>query len=202
MSWSPGDTVVLREVWDGRVWQARPAVVVSDAEDEQRFYVPPGTVAKYPVDEHGNWLLLPSRDWTLADVPWRGSAILSFAWPRVPYAVLLFWDSERFAGFYVNLQEPLRRTRVGFDTFDHCLDVLVAADRSSWEWKDEDELEEALRLGLFTDEQARGFREAGERAARRIVDGEPPFDRDWSAWRPDPAWPVPTFPVGWDLVEP
>jgi hypothetical protein len=29
---------------------------------------------------------------------------------------------------------------------------------------------------------------------------EPPFDEDWSSWRPDPAWPAPELPTGWDLV--
>jgi hypothetical protein len=44
------------------------------------------------------------------------------------------------------------------------------------------------------------MRADGERAVRRILDREPPFDRDWTTWRPDPSWPVPILPEGWDRV--
>jgi hypothetical protein len=36
----------------------------------------------------------------------------------------------------------------------------------------------------------------------RITRREPPHDRDWHLWRPDPAWKVPTLPVGWKEYEP
>jgi hypothetical protein len=100
--------------------------------------------------------------------------------------------------WYVNLQEPLARTPLGFDTVDHLLDVVVELDRSSWRWKDEDELEEGVGAGMFSPADARRFRSWGERARDRVLRGDPPFDRDWSAWRPDPAWPVPELPAGWD----
>jgi hypothetical protein len=29
---------------------------------------------------------------------------------------------------------------------------------------------------------------------------EHPFDRDWSGWRPDPTWPLPELPPGWNVV--
>jgi uncharacterized protein len=32
-----------------------------------------------------------------------------------------------------------------------------------------------------------------------VLAGEPPFDRDWQDWRPDPRWPVPELPDGWDV---
>jgi hypothetical protein len=44
------------------------------------------------------------------------------------------------------------------------------------------------------------LRADGERAVRRVLDRAPPFDRDWTAWRPDPSWPVPVLPEGWDRV--
>jgi predicted RNA-binding protein associated with RNAse of E/G family len=101
--------------------------------------------------------------------------------------------------WYVNLQAPLRRTPLGFDTVDHALDVIVELD-GSWAWKDEDELAEAVEQGLFTVEEAERFHADGERAIARILDREPPFDRDWSSWRPDPDWPMPTLQTGWNLV--
>jgi hypothetical protein len=197
----PGTPAVLREVWRGLVFIARPVIVVEDSPAQWRFFVAPGSSAKAPVGPDGRPMRVPSdAGWTFEDRAWEGGPVLSFAWPDVAHAVLAFWDRKGLAGWYVNLQEPLRRTSIGFDTFDHCLDVLVSADRSSWRWKDEDELEEAVHRGLFTQEQSARFRAEGRRASQRLMRGEPPFDRDWSRWRPDPAWPVPTLPEGWDLV--
>jgi uncharacterized protein len=97
----------------------------------------------------------------------------------------------------VNLQAPLRRTALGFDTVDHALDVIVELD-GTWRWKDEDELAEAVEQGLFTTDEAEKFRADGERAVAAILEREPPFDHDWSSWRPDPAWAEPTLVPGWD----
>jgi hypothetical protein len=176
--------------------------VVEDAPEQQRFFVPTGNRWMAPVDAEGRTLRLPPEDgWTLREFGWEGGAILSFAWPDAAYAVLGFFDRlGAMAGWYVNLQRPLERTAVGFDTVDHVLDVLVDAEGSGWRFKDEDELEEAVARGLFSRDEAAAFRATGVEAARRIVEREPPFDRDWSAWRPDPAWPLPALPAGWDAV--
>jgi predicted RNA-binding protein associated with RNAse of E/G family len=102
-----------------------------------------------------------------------------------------YWDDDwRFEGWYVNLQEPLRRSRFGFDTADNVLD-LVVRDDLSWQWKDEDELAEAVQLGRFTAAEADALYEEGARATAVIDARAWPFDRDWSAWRPDPDWPEP-----------
>ena len=68
------------------------------------------------------------------------------------------------------------------------MDVRIPPDRSGWSWKDEDELAEAVGRGLFTAEEADWFHFWGERAVEHVLLREPPFDRDWSDWRPDPAW--------------
>ncbi|HET9672021.1 MAG TPA: DUF402 domain-containing protein [Actinomycetota bacterium] len=197
---SPGDPIVLRELWGGRIFEARPTVVVQDDPEQIALFLPPGVRCAVPIaEDDGSELRVPDRSWRL-EVRARGAhGILSFAWPGIPYAVLLWTIGERPV-WYVNLEEPLARTPVGFDTIDHALDVLVELDGSSWSWKDEDELAEAIRDGLFTEEDAAGFRGWGERARDRILSGEPPFDRDWTDWRPDPAWPTPELPEGWDRL--
>ncbi len=202
MSWNPGDAVVLREIWRGRIWTARPVTVVQDKPEQQMFFMSPGARWMCPSDAHGEWLRLPTDEWALDERVLGWDRVLSFAWPDVAYAVLLFWDdrTNELLRYYVNLQEPLRRTSVGFDYLDHALDVVVAPDRSSVTWKDEDELAEAVRIGIFTPEEAAGFREEGERAIARILNTEPPFDRDWTTWRPDTSWGVPSLPSGWDAV--
>ena len=71
-------------------------------------------------------------------------------------------------------------------------------DRSSWAWKDEDELAEGVALGLFSEADASWLHHWGERAVEHLVLRQPPFDVDWEDWQPDPSWPTPELPPGWD----
>jgi hypothetical protein len=195
--WSSGDPIVLREIWRGKVFEARPATVVEDAPDQTTLVIPGGVRCGVPFGEDGAELRLPDRPWRL-EIRQRGpEPILSFAWPDAAYSVLRWPTDEGASVWYVNLQRPLERTPIGFDTTDHVLDLLVRAD-GTWTWKDEEELAEAVHLGLFTPDQAAAFRAEGERAVSRILDREPPFDHDWISWRPDPSWPEPSLPDGWD----
>ncbi|MBV8715140.1 MAG: YgaC family protein [Chloroflexi bacterium] len=91
--------------------------------------------------------------------------------------------NDRFLFWKINLQAPLRRTPLGFDSWDHLLDLWVMPD-GSWSWKDEDELEEAVDLGLFSEAEARAIRAEGERVIGRL-DGLIPTG--WERWRPDQA---------------
>ena len=188
----------MREVWQGRVFEARPTTVVRDEPDQTMLLLPGGVRCGLPIGPDGRELRVPDRPWHL-EVRQRGDQpFLSFAWPDTPYSVLLWAAEDGRRVWYVNLQDPLTRTPLGFDTVDHALDVVVEIDRSSWRWKDEVELAEAVRDGLFTPQEAADFRASGERAVERILGGEPPFDRDWGDWRPDPSWPTPELRPGWD----
>ena len=193
----PGEGIVLREVWHGRVFEARPTIVVEDEPEQTMLLLPGGVRCAIPIGADGRELRLPDRPWHLEIGPRGEQPILSFAWPDTPYSVLL-WTAGGRRVWYVNLQDPLARTPLGFDTTDHALDVVIELDRSSWRWKDEEELAEAVRIGLFTPEEAADFRVWGERAVERVLSREPPFDRDWEDWRPDPAWPLPQLTDGWD----
>lgn len=189
---------MLRERWRGRVWAARPAVVVRDDPGVRMFHVPAGVPAAIALDPAGRPLDLPGEGWTLGERSVGEVRILSFAWPGVPHAVLLRFDpDDRFLGWYVNLQSPLTATRVGFDYVDHVLDVLVAPDRT-WRLKDEHLLEEAVRRGLFSPGEALAIREEAARAAADAEAGRPPFDGSWLDWRPHPEWPTPVLPPGWE----
>ena len=200
MTWKPGDAIALREVWNGRVWSALPATVVEDTPAQRAMFVRPGSPWMIPVGPGGGELRIPTDDWTLRrrDVTRR---LLSFAWPDRSYAVMAFWEGDAFTNWYVNLQTPLRPTAIGFDYVDHLLDVIVETDRATWRWKDEDELAEGVELGVFSPADAKAFRAAGEQAVEHLTTGAPPFDRDWTAWRPDPSWREPELPEGWDRVE-
>lgn len=194
-----GEPVALREIWDGRVFGATPARVVEDLGDRAMFYVAPG-VWKAPVGMDGRWLRLPIGDWTLEERAWT-EHVLSFSFHGVAAATLLIWNEAwEPLRWYINLETPPERSAVGIDYTDHALDVLVSIDRSTVTWKDEDELEVAVRLGLFRREDAAAFRRDGERAVERLVNRELPFDREWTDWRPDPSWSAPELPEDWDVV--
>ncbi|MGI8617013.1 MAG: DUF402 domain-containing protein [Actinomycetota bacterium] len=194
----PGEAIALRELWHGRVFEARPMIVVQDDPDQAMFFLPGGVRCGLPIGDGDRVRRLPDGPWHLEVRPRGNQPILSFAWPDTPYSVLLWAAEDRPRVWYVNLEEPLERTRIGFDTVDHVLDVLIELDSTSWRWKDEEELAEAVLDGLFTEEEAAEFRDRGARAVDRIISRQPPFDRDWEAWRPDPAWPTPELPAGWD----
>jgi hypothetical protein len=197
---SPGEAVAIRELWRGRVFSARPAVLVLDDPSMRMLYTPARVTWARPVGPDGVEVRLPSVTWELRLGRWSDRHVLSFAWPAERYAVLAMWDERwRLDRWYVNVEEPLRETSIGFDTVDLLLDVVIEPDRRSWRWKDEDDLDVALGLGLFGRGDSEEFRAAGERGRRRVMDGLPPFERDWSSWRPDPAWAEPELPEGWEL---
>ncbi len=111
------------------------------------------------------------------------------------HSVYVTWRKDgELVGWYVNLEEPWRESPFGFDTTDHLLDVWIEPDRS-WRWKDEDELAEAVEIGLFTPAKADAIRAEGERAIERIEAWSTPFDEGWETWRQGPDWPLPELPT-------
>jgi hypothetical protein len=188
-------TAVLRTLYRRRVRWAMPHVVVEERPDLAVLYVPPGTSGRRP---HRAFLDDPSQlrtlEWDHVEHVWSGRHALRLLRPDAAHGLYVFWSADdwAFQGWYVDLQAPFRRTTLSFDTRDHALDVVVAPDRS-WSWKDEDHLERATRIGVFTPSQAAEIRAEGER-----VLAEWPFPTGWEGWRPDPSWPVPSLPEGWD----
>jgi predicted RNA-binding protein associated with RNAse of E/G family len=103
--------------------------------------------------------------------------------------------------WYVNLEEPLRRTSIGFDSMDYLLDIVISPDRSSWHWKDEDEFEAILRAGVITETEGRSIREEGRRAIRKMEENRSPFCDGWEFWRPPPGWTLPELAEGWENIK-
>jgi hypothetical protein len=188
-----GDVVVLREIWHGRVWKARPWIVVHDRADQLALYIPNGSPTKIPPGSG-----IPRDDWELEDGVWERPTLRLTA-PRTPHSVLVWWVEDVFDGWYVNLERPLERSELGFDYLDLELDIYVRPDRT-WELLDEDEFEEAKRLGVIAPEEAAAVRAEAARAVRMIEAWESPFCDGWERWRPDPAWRTPVLPAGWDVV--
>jgi hypothetical protein len=192
----PGETALVRFIRFGKVWVAMPHTVVRDSAELVVLHLPLGTLGKwYTWDGATPIRGQADRDWGICDHVWHTYRILTLVRPGDGYGLELLWRTdETFAGWYVNLQEPLRRTQLGFDTDDLVLDIWVDPD-GSWRWKDEDELEIAVELGRFTPAQLAEIRSVGE-----SVLATPPWPTGWEDWRPDPSWPLPALPDGWDVV--
>lgn len=199
----PGQTIVTREVRNGKLLRAIPVTVVRDTPEIIALYAPLTTAYKYPLTPAGERVRPYQRlsgEWVLDDRYAEKYSSLRLAIPGVYYSVILFRKPDLSVHrWYINLEDPLERTAHGFIVRDHFLDVLVARDLSSWEWKDEDEFAEAIDLGMVHPEKAAFLRSEGQRVAEWICSGTSPFN-EWREWRPDPAWPVPEFPSGWDAV--
>jgi hypothetical protein len=153
-----------------------------------------------PADtDHSQIVRRLRNGWKLADYTWTMAQALHLLMPDIGHSVHLWWlpPDWRFGGWYINLQEPIRSTRLGHDSMDQLLDVVIDPDLT-WRWKDEDELAEAVELGLMTEAKATAVRREGERAIERLEARRSPFCDGWETWRPDAAWPVPTLPDEWD----
>ncbi len=171
----------------GRVWRAQACRIVEESAQTIVLWIPAGSPAKVP----GDGLRIPGDDWELVDTaPSRDQVCV--ARPGRAHSIYLFWtDDWQLDHWYVNFERPLRRSPVGFDTFDEKLDLIVRPD-GTWRWKDEDELEQAAAAGLLDADEVRA-------EAERVLQNWP-FPVGWEDWRPDPSWPVPQLPPGWDSV--
>jgi hypothetical protein len=121
--------------------------------------------------------------------------------PGEAYAVWHFWDGpdRRFSGWYVNLQEPFRRTSIGYDTQDLELDVWIPVGEK-WSFKDEEKLDERVRDGRYTAEQVAATRALGTALGAMLDRGEHWWDGRWTSFEPDPSWRAPAFPDGWEAA--
>ena len=196
--YNPGDHTILREVWRGEVWAIRPCIVVRDEPEVVALYIPSQTPWKRPRTLDDRVLRVPDQPWMLGDATWQNHA-LHICPQGEAYSVLLIWSEEwQLYCWYINIEEPVRPSPVGFDYMDWALDVVVTPDMSEWRMKDEDELQEFVDKGLFSPPQAEHVRTAAQQALDRLLARRAPFDERWEDWRPDPAWGIPALPERWE----
>jgi protein associated with RNAse G/E len=201
-----GSTAVRRDTVGGKVWTAAPHRVIRDTGGELAMCCWPGVELVAPTTWI-EWLVtgddavrkravpdLASGRWRLGRWTWRDTTLLSRFRAGELFSVHHYFGAGRRGGWYVNFERPFRRTAIGIDTFDLLLDLVVEPDLSGWTWKDEDEYAHGRRIGLIDDALHSRVDEARQRVLALIEAGEGPFADDWSAWRRDPAWPVPALP--------
>ena len=88
------------------------------------------------------------------------------------------------------MEEPFRRTAIGFDTNDHTLDVVVSSDLK-WSWKDEQSMSERVSAGQYSNEFAAAVRAEAEQVVKSIELRLSPFCDGWEKWVPDSTWGIP-----------
>ncbi len=192
-----GAIVALRYITraDSTVGMTWPARVVADTDALVALWIPPDA-------EYRAWHRPPGEPRRLVPARWRRET-LRLMFPGAAHSVWCSWESpgRRFRMYYVNFEEPFRRTAIGFDTNDHALDIVVWPD-FRWEWKDFDEFEALAASGVFTPDFARAVRAEADGVLAAIERRAAPFDGGWVGWRPPAEWTVPELPAGWDTVPP
>lgn len=188
--------IVSRQVWRGHVLAAFPTVVVEAFDDNVVTFIPtgaefgfvdgayPGPTGQHPW--HGR-------------AGWEGQGMLSIVPMSGFVAVQHFWvgPDREFACWYLNIQEPIRPTSIGFDSQDLELDIVVSPD-GSWVVKDDDLLDQRVEEGRWTSEEARIIREIGAQVISEVL--EPRrwwWDTSWSRWAPEVEITAPRLPAGW-----
>jgi uncharacterized protein len=164
----PGAEVVVRYLVRERLWGAFPWTVVEDTPDRLKMTIAPGTRWMCPVgaDAQTHIHLQASAAWTFEERDWNGWCV-SIGFPGAAHAFESYGVGDDFLGWKINLEAPKRRTSIGFDTTDHYLDVRIDPD-GSWRWDDEDEMDLAIELGIFTRREADAARREGEIALERL----------------------------------
>ena len=195
VAWQSGETIVHREVWRGQPWCASPVVVVDDSPELFVTYLPEESPFAFPPSADGR-----PHPW-LGKQSWRGHGVLMLRRPGEAYSVWHFWEGRdrRFAGWYLNLEEPARRTSIGYDTQDLELDVWIPVD-GGWRFKDEELLEQRVLDGRYTPDQVAATRALGDEIGAMLERGERWWDESWASFEPDPAWRAPSFPDGWEAA--
>jgi len=180
--WREGDTILRREVRNGGwVWLELPVRVVRDSDELLVTYIPPGAPFTFPPGPE-------PHPWSTRS-GWEGHGVLMLQRPGEAHAIWVFWQGphREHHGWYVNFQEPFRRTEHGYDTQDLELDIWIAAG-GGWAWKDAEVLEQRIAEGRFTREQVDATWAEGRKVAAQLDAGRRWWDPRWALWEPDPEW--------------
>lgn len=204
--WQPGDQVLLRYLRNTPGDLIAPVTVVHDDDEFTGVYLAVGTPLKGQAMRDGTRITreMPFVERQrliggFADFTWSDNHVLMLMRHGRMNAIWFKWREPDWepSGYYGNIQAPLIRTALGFDTADYLLDVAIDRDLA-WCWKDEDEWELAREHGLIERPLLDDVRREGEQIIADVEARAWPFNAGFESWRPDPAWPVPEMPASWD----
>lgn len=198
--WSFGDEIIYRGLYQGYFWWAIPVTVVQDNRDLIALYWPAGSPVKRPAERVAVPDIVSNPNPRLIDRQWTDTNVLMLCDEELPYCIYAMWAAEsgEHLCWYVNLQAPLHRMEIGFETEDYLLDVVFHPDLSKWKLKDEAELIEASQIGMYSKRKVEAIYTAADEAINRIRSGLSPVDDKWADWKPPERWPIPEMPENWD----
>ena len=182
---------------------AVPCELVEQTADHVALYQPAGSIWKRAAGERtgprGRNMLPAGRSGSHDDTEWTGDGVLRVHSFGEEWSVWRWLDGNRVWSdhFYLNLEDPWRRSAIGYDSGDWELDVVGTP--ASWSYKDEDELEWAAETGKFDAAKIAAVHDAGRRAVAAVASRAFPLAADWTAWSPLPAAPL-ALTRGWERL--
>jgi hypothetical protein len=197
--WQPGENVTLRG--DGKkVFWAYPTIVVQDTLDLVILYMPAGILGKDTDHRPSAQELLTPEKINIIDCLWSRTDVLFLIVPGDSFSTYIMWETgtKSLDCWYINLQEPIRRANIGFDTMDNMLDVVINPDMTEWRWKDNDEFAEAQKAGFYSPEKAHAIWSEGEKAVRLVTTERRSIYKQWEKWQANPDWGIPKLSSFWD----
>jgi hypothetical protein len=167
-----GSTIERREVLHGDVWLTSPVTVIAD-DDVLAVWLAEGTPLTFPPHPFG------PHPW-LGHERWTGTSVLQLHRPHDAHAIWGFYVKGALDHWYVNFQAPYQRTGAAIDTVDHGLDIVIHGDE--WEWKDRDDVDELVRNGRLSTQDAADVWAEAERVARALDRKERWWLPRWERW--------------------
>jgi protein associated with RNAse G/E len=206
--WEYGDVIAWRGIYRERIWHVQPTLLVKDSAEEVVLTLLPGAACiaekTYPLkgkkSDRRRWYFV-DHDWQLAKYTWKINKLLLIFEPQNFYSTILFWNhtNNDFLFYYVNFQLPFKRSTFAVDTLDLDLDLIIHPDLS-YEWKDEEDYQQAISHGLILPEWSREIEKCTSEVFDRLEKRQYPFDGSWLDWMPDPGWQPPSLPENWDKI--
>jgi protein associated with RNAse G/E len=199
-----GDHILYQGIYENKVWYAQSMVVVKDTAEEIALAVYPGMECVAPRGyingrhQWNRWNDYLSDHWDMQPYDWHTNRFLVLLYPEKYYSINLMWNhaEKRFLCYYINFQLPFRRTKLGFQTLDLEIDLVIDPDHS-WHWKDVDDYNEGKALQIIRPEWVEQIESAKDDIFEKLQHKRYPLNKYWLNWEPDFNWSLPKLPQNW-----
>lgn len=187
--YSPGDLVTFtyNRIKPRRDELILPLTIVEDLPDHTIAFITAGTpisatrlVDGKPIPRDIPYREIADLPRSLQKVTWVKTNVL-FIWkPEWHWDVRLYWDEDsgEFTGWYMNIQDPVRRVEGGYASTDHFLDIVIAPNRQ-WHFKDRAELEDAVEIGMYSLAESESIHTWADEALELVRNCSWPFNTEF-----------------------